>query len=177
LEYHCGAMNPYLPYAPPGTAPVPPQVASAGATPSGLSELALEMLRQTRPWVVFLGILSFVAAGFMVLGGLGMAIFGAIAAATSPSLASAAPQAAMGLIYLPLGFVYIYPGLKLVKYGGAIGRLMQSRSAADLEDALTQQKSLWKFSGIFAIVALVLYVVLIGGFFIFFAEAVKSFGR
>ncbi len=156
-------MNPYLPYAPPGVAVAPAPMTSAAGAAGGLSELALEMLRQTRPWVLFLGILSFVAAGFMVLGGLVMAVVGLVAGAASSSPATAV----MGFVYLPLGFIYIYPGLKLVKYGGAIGRLLQSRSAADLEDALTQQKSMWKFSGIAAIVVIALYVVILAGAFVF----------
>ena len=149
-------MNPYLPYAPPGAASGPPQMASAGASPSGLSELALEMLRQTRPWVIFLGVLSFIASGFMLLAGVGMMIFGAVASAATSNPFGAA----IGLVYIPFGLIYIYPGIKLVKYGSAIGRLMQTRAAADLEDALTQQKSMWKFSGISAIVVMVLYVVI-----------------
>jgi len=47
-----------------------------------------------------------------------------------------------------------------VKYGSAIGRLMETRASFDLEDALTQQKSMWKFSGISAIVIIVLYILL-----------------
>jgi len=47
-----------------------------------------------------------------------------------------------------------------VKYGSAIGRLLETRAGADLEDALLQQKSMWKFSGISAIVIIVLYILL-----------------
>ena len=147
-------MNPYLPYAPPGAASGPAQMASAGATSAGLSELAIEMLRQTRPWVLFLGILSFIGAGLVVIAGIGVAVMGLVAGAASNPYA-----ALVGLVYIPFGLLYIYPGLKLVKYGSAIGRLMQTRACADLEDAMTQQKSLWKFSGIAAIVVLLLYVV------------------
>jgi uncharacterized membrane protein YidH (DUF202 family) len=123
---------------------------------AGISELALEMLRQTRPWVMFLGILSFVASALALLVGVGMAIMGlAMAGATSNPFTGL-----IGFIYIPLGLVYIYPGVKLVKYGSAIGRLMETRTSFDLEDALTQQKSMWKFSGISAIVIIVLYVLL-----------------
>jgi len=69
---------------------------------------------------------------------------------------------ALGLVYLPLAALYVYPGIKLFKYGSAIGRLMASREPADLELALEQQKSFWKFSGISALVMVVLYVVILG---------------
>jgi hypothetical protein len=166
-------MNPYQPYAPPGAAAGPPQTAYASTTSAGLSELAFEMLRQTRPWVIFLGVLSFIASAFMLLIGVGVAIMGLVAAGATKS-----PYAALlGFVYIPLGLVYIYPGLKLVKYGAAIGRLMETRAGADLEDALLQQKSMWKFSGISAIVMIVLYIlffiVMIG---VGVTGAMKGFG-
>ena len=114
------------------------------------------MLRQTRPWVIFLGILSFIASALMLLVGIGVAVVGLAAAGATKNPATAF----IGFFYIPLGLVYLYPGLKLVKYGSAIGRLMETRAASDLEDALTQQKSMWKFSGIAAIVIIFLYIVL-----------------
>jgi hypothetical protein len=165
-------MNAYQPYAPPGAAAGPPQAPYAGATSAGISELALELLRQTRPWVIFMGILMFIGSALMLLLGVGMAIMGAVAASATKNPSTAL----IGFVYIPLGLVYIYPGLKLVKYGSAIGRLMETRASTDLEDALLQQKSLWKFSGISAIVMIVLYIllfiVLIG---VFASGAMKGF--
>jgi hypothetical protein len=129
--------------------------ASAGM----VSELSVEMLRQTRPWVMLMGVLCFIGSAFMLLGGLGMMAMGAIASAGAKS---AAPMA-LGLIYIPLAGLYIYPGLKLTKYAGAIGRLLQSRASADLDAALEQQKSFWKFAGITTVVMIVLYIVFIIG--------------
>ncbi len=166
-------MNAYQPYAPPGAAAGPPQAPYAGSAQSGISELALEMLRQTRPWVLFLGILCFIGSAFALLAGVGAAIMGLVAASatSNPVLAFA------GFIYIPLGLLYIYPGLKLVKYGSAIGRLMETRTSFDLEDALTQQKSMWKFMGISTIVMIVLYflffIVMIG---VGMSGAMKAFG-
>jgi len=149
-------MNPYGPYAPP-TAGALQQTAVSGAAPAaGLSELALEMLRQTRPWVILMGWLFFAGSGLMFVLSIAMMGLG-----LATSVATKNPMTgALGFVYLPFAFVYIYPGLKLVKYGSAIGRLMESRSSADLEDALTQQKSFWKFSGISAIVMIVLYILI-----------------
>jgi uncharacterized membrane protein YbhN (UPF0104 family) len=149
-------MNQYQPYAPPGAAAGPPMAPYASSSQASVSELALEMLRQTRPWVLFLGILSFVASALMLLVGVGVAIMGLVAASATKSPAAAL----LGFVYIPLGLVYIYPGLKLVKYGSAIGRLLETRAGSDLEDALLQQKSMWKFSGISAIVIIVLYILL-----------------
>lgn len=153
-------MNPYAPptspYAPPAAMAAAPAAAPGGV----VSELSVEMLRQTRPWVMLMGVLCFIGSAFLLLGGLGMMAMGALASATTKS--SAAPMA-IGLIYIPMAGLYIYPGLKLTKFGGAIGRLLQSRASADLESALEQQKSFWKFAGITTIVMIVLYIFLIIG--------------
>lgn len=166
-------MNAYQPYAPPGAPAGPPMAPYRDTASAGISELALEMLRQTRPWVIFLGVLCFIGSALMLLVGVGVAIMGLVAASATSSPATAF----LGFIYIPLGLVYIYPGLKLVKYGSAIGRLVETRASFDLEDALTQQKSMWKFSGISAIVMIVLYilmfVIMIG---VGVSGAMKGFG-
>ena len=150
-------MNAYGPYAPP-TAGGPSQTAISGsASAAGISELALDMLRQTRPWVIFLGVLFFVVSGLMFIVSIAMMGLGLAASAAMKSPMTGA----LGLVYLPFALIYIYPALKMVKYGSAIGRLVDSRSSTDLEDALAQQKSLWKFSGISAIVMIVLYILII----------------
>jgi hypothetical protein len=69
----------------------------------------------------------------------------------------------LGLIYLPLAAIYVYPGIKLWSFAGAISRLLASRMVSDLENALAQQKSFWKFSGISAIALMVLYLFIIAG--------------
>jgi uncharacterized membrane protein (DUF485 family) len=124
-----------------------------------VSEQSVEMLRQTRPWVMLMGVLCFIGSAFMLLGGFAMLAMGALASATAKS---AAPMA-VGVIYIPLAGLYVYPGLKLTKYAGAIGRLLQSRASADLDAALEQQKSFWKFAGITTVVMIVLYIFIIIG--------------
>jgi len=163
-------MNPYSP--PVAQGPYPAQPPGSYAAPGAVSELVVDLLRQTRPWVLFLGVLSFLGSGLMFLVSLGAMVAGLAASASSRS---EFPTAALGLIYLPLAGLYIYPGIKLVKYAGAIGRLLQSRSTVDLEDALLQQKSLWKFSGIAAIVVIVLYFVAIIGVVAVGLSAAKLF--
>jgi len=150
------------PYGPPG-APAPyPQVQPAyGAPPPGsVSEGALELLRQTRPWVMFIGVMCFIGSGFMLIVAAFMAFAGAAAGMAAAPSSKMFPPALLGLLYVPIAGLYVYPGVKLWMYGSAIGRLLESRSTPDLESALLQQKSFWKFSGISVIVMFVFYVVL-----------------
>jgi hypothetical protein len=136
----------------------------APGAPGAVTELAVDLLRQTRPWVVFLSVLSFVGAGLCLLAGVFMLFAGAMAGAmgtASAAGAAAFSPALLGAIYLPMSALYIYPGIKLWAYGAAIGRLMASRASAELENALLHQKSFWKYSGISAIVLIALYALLI----------------
>ena len=157
-------MNPYSPPAP-AMAPYPVAPPPYAAAPGGpVTDLTMDMLRQTRPWVIFLSILCFLGCGFALLLSLGMfAIGAAMPAAMAGGKGPPFSGALLGLVYLPFAFLYIYPGIKLWSYGSAIGRLLASRSTGDLEDALRHQKSFWKFSGIAAIVTIALYVLLVVG--------------
>lgn len=144
------------PYASP--APTAPYGSPAGEAPyrsderAEVSEATVEVLRQTKPWVMFLSIMSFIGSAFMLLGGVVVMAAGAFA----PS-GGAVPTAALGAVYIPMAFLYIYPALKLWGFSSAIGRLLASRSQMDLEAALGQQKSFWKFAGILTIVMIALY--------------------
>jgi hypothetical protein len=128
-----------------------------------VSEGAVELLRQTRPWVLFFSILCFVGSGLMLLGGGLLLVAGAVAGAASTPVSTPFSPALLGAIYLPLAGLYIYPGIKLWAFAAAIARLLASRSPADLENALLHQKSFWKYSGIVAIAMIVLYALFFVG--------------
>jgi len=70
----------------------------------------------------------------------------------------------MGLVYLVLSLLYLIPSIKLWKYGSAIYRLLSTNSIADLENAMEQQRSFWKFVGIMIIIMLaIMAVTFVGG--------------
>jgi hypothetical protein len=109
---------------------------------------------------MFLSVLSFIGSAFMVLAAVFMIFAGAMMPKTPGNPVS---PAILGVIYIPLALLYIYPGIKLWGYGSAIKSLLASRATHDLEAALGQQKSFWKFAGIAAIVMIVLYVLMVVG--------------
>lgn len=150
-------MNPYLAPAPAASYEAPshsPYGSPDGDRGAQVTEMAVEMLRQTRPWVVFLSVMSFIGSAFMLLGGILVMAAGALAPSGSPI-----PSTVLGAFYIPMSLLYIYPALKLWAYGGAINRLIASRASVDLEAALAQQKSFWKFAGIVTILMIALYIV------------------
>lgn len=111
----------------------------------------LEAMTQTRPWVLFLGILGFIGAGLMVLAGLGMLIAG--------SAMGAGEMGALSIIYIVMAIIYIFPSLYLYRYAGSIKMLMSGYGVHALEEALNHQKSFWKLVGIVTAVCMVLYAV------------------
>ncbi len=147
-------MDPYTP--PRAEIAHAPYGASAAGAP--VTDLAIEMLRQTRPWVQLLSGLCFLGSVFMMLASVGLMIVGAM---TSSSDKSFPPW--LGIVYFPFALLYVYPGIKLWSYGGAISRLLLTRAPAELESALLHQKSFWKFCGITSIVVLVVYMLALIG--------------
>lgn len=175
------------PQSVPGSVYAPP-AGSIINTPSKSAEVShgtVEALRQTRPWVLFLAILGLVVTGLMLLGGLVMLAGGAVAATqAASSMGPSGPGAAgfmggfmavMAVMYLVMAVLYLFPIIKLFKYAGAIARLSRSGAVRDLEDALQQQKSFWKFLGIMVLVIFTLYILAIIAFVVFGAGAAGAF--
>ena len=145
-----------------------PAAADGRTAGASLSPLAQQYLDQTRPWVKFMSVVTFIGAGLtMVLGlvVLVISMFSGAAAANQEApglLGSAVGGGLLALLYLAMACVYIAPGLYLFRYAGAIGRLKVNPTAGVLEDALKHQKSFWRFVGILSVVGLALAVVVLG---------------
>ena len=141
---------------------------SAGTTM--VSSRSADMLRQTKPWVRFLGIMAFIGSGLMILAGLLFAGLGASASRNPVFGPMAGMGGMMGAVYIGLGALYIVPGIFLNRYATHIGNTLSTGGAEDLERALEAQKSFWKFAGILTLVILSIYTLI----FIFFMIAAMS---
>lgn len=135
------------------------------AVMAGLTPLGQQYLDETRPWVRFISIVTFVMAGIMVLVGIAVllvAVLGGLAARGHSALGpigGAIGGSVVALLYMALAFLYVAPGVYLFRYASAITRLKAHASPGGLEDALRHQKSFWRFVGIMAAIGLVLAVV------------------
>lgn len=151
-----------MPHEPPSDPPINPYSAPGAGRGSPDDSVLIEeftrgtidALRQTRPWVIFLGVLGFIGVGLMALIGL----FGLLSLAAGGIRNS---QALILVVYLPVALLYFFPSLFLTRYGARIGGFVRDPSHRGLEAALTTQKSFWKFVGILTLVILLLYVALI----------------
>jgi hypothetical protein len=84
-------------------------------------------LADTRPWVMFMAILIFIACGLAAIGSL-FALF------ISPIV---------GLIYLAFVALYFFAGYHLFNYAKGIRGFLRTSRASELQAALTAQKSFW----------------------------------
>ena len=162
------------PYSSPASYAQAPSFSAGSAVSQGV----LAQLAGTKPWVRFMSVLMFLGAGLMLLFALIMLVGGgtfSIAGKPGPLPAWTITLAA-GL-YAVLSGLYIYPALKLWKYASRIGSLVLSGSMMDLETALSQQRSFWKYIGIMIIAILVLYFAIIIAFVAFGSfAAIKAQG-
>ncbi|MGH2508505.1 MAG: hypothetical protein ACRESX_01235 [Gammaproteobacteria bacterium] len=121
----------------------------------------LDALNGTRPWVKFLAILGFIVMAFMVLAGL-ITFVGFTAIPGNTGLPHIFGPI-FGIAYIVVSvFFYLIPCIYLYRYSNAITRIPEFGQSA-LEDALKYQKSFWKYMGIFAIVVIAAYILMIVG--------------
>lgn len=139
-------------------------VAAAGGL-VGLTPRAQQYLDETRPWVRFIAILTFLVAGLMLMGGLGLLAFsvlGGLAATDRAGFGAIGGAIGGGLLaslYVVMALLYLAPGTYLFRYASAIARLRATASGGALEEALKHQKSFWRFVGILTVISFVLAIV------------------
>jgi hypothetical protein len=132
-----------------------------------LTSAAQQFLNQTRPWVRFISVMTFIAAGIMAIAGIvmiaigiGKGFPGIPSSGVRGPLLGAMGNVAGGFFYIVLAFAYIAPGIFLSRCAGAISLLDSTRSPQALEDAMRNQRSFWRYVGILMIIGLILGVIL-----------------
>jgi hypothetical protein len=114
----------------------------------------VSVLRETRPWVRLFSVLGFIGSA-LILAGAALALVLLL-------LSQGALQAAVSLVYVAMGILFIVPSIHLYRYADRIRFLEISGTPDALASALEAQKSFWRFAGIFTTVILVIYALLIG---------------
>ena len=124
-----------------------------GGVPVGVSATTMDVLRRTRPWVLFLSILGFIGTGLMLIA----AIVITAATTIASSRSGIGPPAWIGLVYVVMALFCFVPAVLLWRYGSRIGTLSARGHVEDLERALDAQRVFWRLTGIFVITGIVLY--------------------
>ena len=109
-------------------------------------------LLTTASWTRFLAIISFIFVGLMGVGSL-IALIGALVTGFGPLML-------MALVYVVLTVVMVFPGLYLIRYAMSIEKGLGSNSQTEFEIAIENLKSFFKFMGIYTIVVISLYIIM-----------------
>jgi len=112
-------------------------------------------LRATRPWTRLLSILGFIFVAVSILSGLAL-FFGR---RFLPAAAETPPLLLTGIINIAASIFYLIPSIWLFKYSSAISRFLGGGGAIELGNALTYQKSFWKFVGIITLIVIIIAIV------------------
>ena len=138
-----------------------------------LTEPMLKYLSGASPWLRFMGIMGFISSGFMALGGISTLAFLPLMTTVFNSFpnqfgevfgnfftGSFGPLIVVyALYFLGAAALVFFPALFTYRFGAKIKSYMQTNSTAELELALKNNKSLWKFNGILMIVSMAIIPV------------------
>lgn len=131
------------------------------AFPTGV----MAALAGTHPWARFLAILGFCVVGLMLFAGLA----GGVAAA-----ASGKPELAVIMVIYPLlSLAYFFPALFLLRFANRTRDFVARGEPHLLQSAMEAQRSLYKFTGIVAIVG---FLLSIGAFILFMTMGLAASG-
>lgn len=127
-------------------------------SPGGLSYLT-----ESARWGKFLAIMGFILCGFMVLLAFFIpALFTQIPPYNSMSSSmSSGVKVGMTIVYLFLALMMFFPCFYLYKFSVKMQSAVKSVSQENFDESLMNLKSMFKFYGVFTIIILSLYALII----------------
>jgi len=140
-----------------------------------ITEPMHRFLKETSPWMRFIGIVGFISSGGLVVFGLISILFTTASFNFLSEETVSAPFWLVSLIYIATGAVLFFPSYFTYKAGTMIRRFILSNTEKDLEEALKNNKALWKFYGIITIISLSFIPILIAVSVIIAVTAVGLF--
>lgn len=119
-------------------------------------------LAEAAKWASFLGILGLVMLALVFLGGLSMMFIGS-AVLDGMSQTSSMPfgGAFLGILYLVMGLLYIYPTWALYKFGASVKAGLRLENHAKFSEGLLYLKRFFKFIGILTVIIIAFYIIVI----------------
>lgn len=128
-----------------------------------LERSALGFLMETARWGKLLAILGFIGLGLLVLLGL---FYSAFISTLSGNELEGLPMGLswmIGLIYVVLAVLFFFPVLYLYRFSIKTQSSIRSKNTVELTQAFSNLKSVFKFFGIYTIVIMVIYALILLG--------------
>ena len=117
---------------------------------------AVKFLKESKGWAMFLAILGFIGAGFMIIAAVIM--FGA---GSLIGRQLGLPGGILGLVYLIFGVVMVFPPVFLFRFAQKAGTACANNDSAALKESLKNLRSNLKLKGILYIVLIAVYIIII----------------
>ena len=125
-----------------------------------LTSASKNFLKETAKWAFFLSIIGFIMIGLMLL----LAIFSTTLFGMVAQMQPGVP-ANMGMVmtitYLVLAIIYFFPVYYLLQFSITMTRAISTKNDERLAKAFEMLKSHYKFIGVFTIITMSLYLLLI----------------
>ncbi len=116
-----------------------------------ISNSIKENLIITAKWARFLAVIGFIFVGILGIASLFLIV---------TSLASGyGPLIFISFVYIILTVVMLFPALYLIRFAMATEKGLGSNKQGEFDYAIENMKSLFKFTGIYTIVMIALYIV------------------
>ena len=123
-------------------------------------------LLTTAKWMKFLCIIGCIGAAIMVIIGIAMVALGTTIGGLAGSAGSTVGGAFLGVLYLAMSALYIYPIIKGFQFANGTKAACLTDNEYELARGFAGLRDLLRFMGILAIVCIVIYVLIFFGMFI-----------
>jgi hypothetical protein len=152
--------------------PEAPIIPEKSQITGNLTEIMVQYLKESSPWLRFMGIIGFIGFGALCLVAVSSIFVGIIGGANILGDAGILGGAAIGIFtfiaYGLMALLVFFPAYFTYNFGSKIRKYMYSNSSDDLEMAFRNNKSLWIFNGVLTIIylafmSLFLVLMLLGG--------------
>jgi hypothetical protein len=120
-----------------------------------LTESSQSYLKETSSWTFFFSILGFIFLGLLFIGAITVSImFSVLDNENMPAISGLT----LGLLYITICIVLFFPVYYLYKFSSNMKTAIENNEINNLETALRNIKSHFKFMGYFTIIIIVIYV-------------------
>ena len=133
-----------------------------------VSSAVVDQLAKTKGWTLFFSVMLWIGSGLMLFAGIALVGVGAVGGAAGAAFDEMGDEMGgrigmilMGALYIVLAIIYIYPALKLSKFSSRCSQLIYQPTETTLVGALNEMRAFWKFVGIWMIIFIALYPIVI----------------
>lgn len=125
-----------------------------------LTSASKNFLKETAKWSLFLSVLGFIMIGLMLLLAFFSITIIGIIAQKQPGV-PANMGIVMTIMYLVLAVIYFFPVYYLLQFSNKMKKAISTKNDETLAKAFEMLKSHYKFIGVFTIITMSLYLLLI----------------